>query len=148
MRIRCRPRAEPPPYRRRPWLRPDTRVGATHASHGRSREGRPGPTTSRQGLRSRRRLIGMVFLTNRKLARRTFLRGLGTTLALPFLESMLPAIGARAYAQQVLPTRFVGAFVPHGIAPGHWIPESSAAGFKYPYVYEPLEPLRKHVVLT
>ena len=90
----------------------------------------------------------MVFLTNRKLPRRTFLRGLGTTLALPFLESMLPAIGARAYGQQVLPTRFVGAFVPHGVAPGYWIPESSAPGFKFPYVYEPLEPFRKHVVLT
>ena len=34
----------------------------------------------------------MVFITNRALARRTFLRGLGTTLALPFLESMLPAL--------------------------------------------------------
>jgi len=90
----------------------------------------------------------MVFLTNRKLPRRMFLRGLGTTLALPFLESMLPAIGARAYAQQVLPTRFVGAFVPHGVGPGYWIPESSAPGFKFPYVYEPLEPFRKHVVLT
>jgi len=38
--------------------------------------------------------------------------------------------------------------VPHGVAPGYWIPESSAAGFKFPYVYEPLEPFRKHVVLT
>ena len=88
------------------------------------------------------------FLTNRKLPRRTFLRGLGTTLALPFLESMLPAIGGRVYAQQVLPTRFVGAFVPHGVAPGYWIPGSSAPGFKFPYVYEPLEPFRKHVILT
>jgi hypothetical protein len=90
----------------------------------------------------------MVFLTNRKLPRRTFLRGLGTTLAVPFLESMLPAVNSRAYAQQVLPTRFVGAFVPHGVAPGYWIPESSAPGFKFPYVYEPLEPFRKHVILT
>ena len=77
----------------------------------------------------------MFFLTNKKLPRRTFLRGLGTTLALPLLESMLP-------------TRFLGAFVPHGIAPGHWIPESTAPGFAYPYVYEPLQPFRKHVVLT
>lgn len=90
----------------------------------------------------------MVFLTNRRLPRRTFLRGLGTTLALPLLESMLPATGARAHAQQALPKRFVGAFVPHGVAPGYWIPESSAPGFKFPYVYEPLEPFRKHVVLT
>src|SRR6185503_5200919 len=87
----------------------------------------------------------MVFLTHRTLPRRTFLRGLGTTLALPFLESMIPARGAD---KQPYPTRFVGAFVPHGVAPVYWIPESSAPGFKFPYVYEPLEPFRKHVVLT
>jgi len=90
----------------------------------------------------------MFFLTNRKLARRTVLRGLGTTLALPFLESMLPARSAQALEKQIVPTRFVGAFVPHGIAPGHWIPDGTAPGFKYPYVYEPLEPFRKHVVIT
>jgi uncharacterized protein DUF1552 len=90
----------------------------------------------------------MIFLTNRRLPRRTFLRGLGTTLALPFLESMLPARGARAYAAQITPTRFVGAFVPHGVAPGYWIPDNSKPGFKYPYVYEPLEPFRKHTILT
>ena len=90
----------------------------------------------------------MAFITNRKLARRTFLRGLGTTLALPFLESMLPARGARAEAKKILPTRFIGAFVPHGAAPGYWIPEKSTPGFKFPFVYEPLEPFRKHVVLT
>jgi Protein of unknown function (DUF1552) len=89
-----------------------------------------------------------MYLTNRTLARRTFLRGLGTTLALPFLESMLPARGAHAAAKKILPTRFVGTFVPHGAAPGYWIPESSAPGFKYPFIYEPLEPFRKHVVLT
>ena len=90
----------------------------------------------------------MFFLTNKKLPRRTFLRGLGTTLALPLLESMLPTRGALAAQKQIVPTRFLGAFVPHGIAPGHWIPESTAPGFAYPYVYEPLQPFRKHVVLT
>jgi hypothetical protein len=89
-----------------------------------------------------------VFLTNRRLARRTFLRGLGTTLALPFLESMLPARGGRAYAAEITPTRFVGAFVPHGAAPGYWEVKASAPGFAYPYIYEPLQPFRKHVVLT
>jgi hypothetical protein len=90
----------------------------------------------------------LFFLTNKKLPRRTFLRGLGTTLALPLLESMLPTRGAVAAQKQIVPTRFLGAFVPHGIAPGHWIPETSAPGFAYPYVYEPLQPFRKHVVLT
>ena len=90
----------------------------------------------------------MFFLTNRKLPRRTFLRGFGTTLALPLLESMLPARGAVAAEKQVVPTRFLGAFVPHGVAPGHWIPKDSGPGFTFPYVYEPLQPFRKHVVLT
>ena len=89
-----------------------------------------------------------MFLTNRSLPRRTFLRGLGTTLALPFLESMLPAVSRGADAAKKPPTRFVGAFVPHGVAPGFWIPEQSAPGFKYPFVYEPLEPFRKSVILT
>ncbi len=90
----------------------------------------------------------MPFITNRALPRRTFLKGLGTTLALPFLESMLPARGANAYAKKILPTRFVGVFIPHGVAPGYWIPKSDAPGFAFPYVYEPLQPFRKYVVLT
>jgi hypothetical protein len=43
----------------------------------------------------------MYFVTNKCLARRTFLRGLGTTLALPLLESMLPARGALAAAKKI-----------------------------------------------
>lgn len=89
----------------------------------------------------------MPFITNRALPRRTFLRGLGTTLALPLLESMLPA-RARASAKSLLPTRFVGAFIPHGAAPGYWVPKSTEAGFAFPYIYEPLQPFRKQVVLT
>lgn len=90
----------------------------------------------------------MPFITNRRLPRRIFLRGLGASIALPFLESMLPARGARAYAAQVSPMRFLGAFVPHGVAPGYWIPQRSTPGFEFPYVYEPLQPFRRHVVLT
>src|SRR4051812_19770517 len=90
----------------------------------------------------------MYFLTNKKLPRRTFLRGMGATIAVPFLESMLPARGATAAEAKALPTRFVGAFVPHGAAPGYWVPESTSPGFKYPFVYEPLEPFRKQTIIT
>src|SRR5215470_12669366 len=90
----------------------------------------------------------MYFLTNKKLPRRTFLRGLGATIALPFLESMLPARGASAAEAKVLPTRFVGAFVPHGAAPGYWVPDSTQANFKYPFIYEPLAPFRKQTIIT
>jgi Protein of unknown function (DUF1552) len=84
------------------------------------------------------------YLTRKHLSRRAVLRGGGAALALPLLESMTPALAA----QPLLPTRFVGIFVPHGAAPGYWIPKTEAAGFEYPYIYKPLEPFRKHVVLT
>jgi hypothetical protein len=90
----------------------------------------------------------MAFITNKTLARRTFLRGVGATIGLPLLESMLPAVSSVARAQQLTPTRFTGIFVPHGAAPGYWVPEGTGRGFEYPFVWKPLEPFRKHVVLT
>ena len=62
-----------------------------------------------------------MFITKKHLPRRTFLKGAGVTLALPLLESMVPA--ATAFAQTVAaqrPTRFMGIFFPHGMAPGYW----------------------------
>ena len=97
---------------------------------------------------NQRRGLNMAFLTNKTLPRRTFLRGVGATVALPLLESMVPALSSVARAQTLTPTRFAGIFVPHGAAPGYWIPQSSARGFEYPFIWKPLEPFRKHVVLT
>jgi hypothetical protein len=92
--------------------------------------------------------IGMAFVTKKSLPRRTFLRGVGATVALPLLESMLPAMSSVARAQQLSPTRFAGVFVPHGAAPGYWVPERTGRNFDYPFIWKPLEPFRKHVVLT
>jgi len=90
----------------------------------------------------------MAFVTKKSLPRRTFLRGVGATVALPLLESMLPAMSSVARAQQLSPTRFAGIFVPHGAAPGYWVPERTGRNFEYPFIWKPLEPFRKHVVLT
>ena len=89
-----------------------------------------------------------MFVTKKALARRTFLRGIGATLALPLLESMFPAFGTLAQAQELRPLRFTGVFVPHGAAPGHWEPTSTDPGFEYPLVWKPFEHLRKQVILT
>jgi hypothetical protein len=89
-----------------------------------------------------------MFITKKKLSRRTVLRGLGSTIALPFLDAMVPALTSTARAQEALPTRFAGIFVPHGAAPGYWVPDSTSPGFEFPYVWKPLEKLRRHVVLT
>jgi hypothetical protein len=89
----------------------------------------------------------MGFITNKTLHRRTFLRGVGATVALPLLESMLPAVGSVARAAQLSPMRFTGIFVPHGAAPGYWVP-SGERNFELPFIYKPLEKVRNQVVIT
>jgi hypothetical protein len=90
----------------------------------------------------------MRLITKKRLSRRTVLRGLGSTIALPLLDAMVPALTPTARAAELEPTRFTGIFVPHGAAPGYWVPESSSKGFKFPYIFEPLEPFRERVALT
>jgi hypothetical protein len=89
-----------------------------------------------------------MFLTRKHLPRRTFLRGAGTALALPLLDAMVPA---RALARQNVAaharTRFTGIFVPHGMAPGHWVPASEGTGFDFPNILKPLEPFRDSTVI-
>jgi len=89
-----------------------------------------------------------MFICKKHLARRTFLRGAGATLALPLLDAMVPALSSVAHAQGTRPTRFLGIFVPHGAAPGYWEAEGSGPGMEYPYVWQPLESFRRRVVLT
>ena len=59
-----------------------------------------------------------MFITKKHLSRRTFLRGTGVTLALPFLEAMLPAQTPLTRAAANPKNRFAGIFFPHG-APQH-----------------------------
>ena len=63
-----------------------------------------------------------MFVTKRHLPRRTFLRGAGVTLALPLLESMLPAMTPLRLTAAAPVKRFVGIWHPHGAAPGYWSP--------------------------
>ena len=88
-----------------------------------------------------------MFIAKRRLPRRTVLRGMGATIALPLLESMVPA-ATPLRAAAPTPTRFTGIFIPHGAAPGYWIPDAVGRHFTYPYIWEPLEPFRDQVVLT
>ena len=90
-----------------------------------------------------------MYLTKRHLSRRAVLRGAGVTLALPLLESMIPA--ATAFAQTAAgqrPTRFMGVFFPHGMAPGYWEPSGSGALDKLPYIMEPLSRVKDQTVIV
>lgn len=88
----------------------------------------------------------MNFITKKYLPRRTFLRGAGTTVALPFLSAMMPAMSS--LAQTAIPARrFVGIWHPHGAAPGYWSPVQEGKDFGFSYITKPLEGLRDYVTL-
>ena len=74
-----------------------------------------------QATARRRRTEGtLMFITRKALPRRTFLRGIGTAVALPFLDAMMPAL-ARAQRRKP-PVRMAFVYVPNGIDMRHWNP--------------------------
>jgi hypothetical protein len=99
----------------------------------------------------------MMFITKKHIPRRTFLRGAGITVTLPLLDSMIPAQTPLANTTAAPKQRFVGIFVPHGMAPGYWIPGGGGPGeptsqpgsgaFEYPMILKPLEPFRDRTVI-
>jgi len=88
-----------------------------------------------------------MFITKKHLPRRTFLRGMGVTLALPLLDSMVPAQTPLKETAAAGPHRFVGIWHPHGAAPGYWSPVQEGADFEFSYITKPLEQFRNRVVL-
>jgi hypothetical protein len=88
-----------------------------------------------------------MFLTKRHIPRRTFLRGAGVTLALPLLDSMLPAFTPSRLTAAAPVKRFVGIWHPHGAAPGYWSPLKSGKDFEFSFITKPLEAFRNRVVL-
>ena len=90
-----------------------------------------------------------MFITKRHIPRRTFLRGAGVTLALPLLESMVPAVTPLRLtaASGTAAKRFVGIWHPHGAAPGYWSPTQEGKDFDFSFITKPLEPFRDRTVL-
>jgi hypothetical protein len=88
-----------------------------------------------------------MFITKKHISRRTVLRGAGAALALPFLDAMVPAATALAQTDARPKPHFVGCFVPHGMAPGYWIPEKEGSDFDFKFCFRPLEPYREQLTL-
>src|SRR5207244_1491015 len=90
-----------------------------------------------------------MVITKKHLPRRTFLRGVGTAMALALLEAMLPAqtpLRETAASPHKM-RRFVGIWHPHGAAPGYWSPLQEGKDFQFSFITKPLEPFRDSVVL-
>src|SRR5204863_1556394 len=89
----------------------------------------------------------MSFLTSKALPRRTVLRGLGATVALPFLDAMLPAFSQRARAAAAPAHRFQTFYVPNGMAMEYWTPKGEGAAFELSPILEPLAPFRDQLLV-
>jgi hypothetical protein len=84
-----------------------------------------------------------MFITKKHLSRRTFLQSASATLALPFLESMIPAMTAQAATNSG--TRLAFVYVPHGAIMDKWTPKTDGADFEFTPILKPLEPHREYV---
>jgi hypothetical protein len=88
----------------------------------------------------------MSFLTAKSLPRRTILRGMGATLALPLLDAMVPAWSLRARAATPV-HRFLTFYVPNGMAMEYWSPKGEGTTFELTPILEPLAPFRDQVLV-
>ena len=74
-----------------------------------------------------------------EISRRTVLKGLGTALALPWLEAMAPAADlAAGKAAEAAPMRMAFFYVPNGVHMPAWTPEGVGTNFELPPTLEPL----------
>src|SRR5579864_5281071 len=88
-----------------------------------------------------------MFISKKHISRRTLLRGAGVTLALPLLDSMVPAQTPLRQTAAGPVRRFVGIWHPHGAAPGYWSPLQEGPNFDFSFITKPLEPFRNRVTL-
>src|SRR3984893_7547303 len=89
-----------------------------------------------------------MFITKKHISRRTILKSASATLALPLLDAMIPASTALAQTAARPKPRFVGCFVPHGMAPGYWVPSTEGKlDAVLPFNWKPLEPFVNQTVI-
>jgi len=88
--------------------------------------------------------------SGKRLPRRTFLRGMGATLALPMLDCMRPAVArAATSAATAAPKRMTFIYIPNGAHMPDWTPEAEGTDFELPKTLEPLAGWKSHLnVLT
>ena len=89
----------------------------------------------------------MTYLSANSLPRRTMLRGLGTAMALPWLDAMLPSSLLRAQLAAKPVHRFLTFYVPNGMAMEYWSPKEEGSGFALSPILEPLAPFRNQMLV-
>ena len=88
-----------------------------------------------------------MIITNKALPRRTFLRGVGATLALPVLDAMVPALAASSSIAANTPTRVGFVYVPNGMIMKQWTPTTLGTGFELSPIMKSLAPFRDQMLV-
>jgi hypothetical protein len=86
----------------------------------------------------------MTFLTRKALTRRTMLKGMGASVALPLLDSMMPALSAQEKASRQAPMRLGFVYGAHGVIHSEWKPRQTGRQYELPSNLQPLEGVRDH----
>jgi hypothetical protein len=84
-----------------------------------------------------------MMITRKRLPRRTFLKGMGTAIALPMLDAMTPALAATRQANVPAPVRLAFVYVPNGIVMKDWTPKAAGKDFELTRILKPLEACRE-----
>src|SRR5205085_9667347 len=93
-----------------------------------------------------RREVGIMFITKKHLPRRTVLRGLGATLALPLLDGMVPALSALATTAAKPIPRLGVVYLPNGMIMNSLTPTTEGAAFELTPTLAPLAPFRDRLL--
>jgi hypothetical protein len=97
-----------------------------------------------------------MFLTKKHISRRTILRGIGATVALPFLDAMVPAQTPLRKTAAIPRSRLACIEMVHGAAgstpegdsKNYWSPKQRGADFEFSYSLEPLKPFREYITIV
>jgi hypothetical protein len=86
-----------------------------------------------------------MIITRTALPRRTFIRGMGATLALPLLEAMVPAMSAQSKVSRA--PRFAAIYCGNGALMSDWTPATDGVGFAFSPILKPLEAFRDRTLV-
>ena len=90
----------------------------------------------------------MAYITRKYLSRRTMLRGMGVSIALPLLDSMVPAQTPLAKTAAAAKSRLSCIYVPHGATMDKWTPATQGKGFQFTEILTPLEKFRDQICVV
>ena len=90
----------------------------------------------------------MHFITKKHLSRRTVLRGVGATIALPLLDAMIPARTALALTAATPQMRMGFIYFPHGAIMDQWTPSGTGTDFKLSPILTPLAAYQKQMIVV